>query len=98
MNTSVFEASDNLGVAESYYNAMLAKHFDKMAGYLHDNVHFTSPLAEMHGKEPILQLQKTSAEYCRISRSGHALQLAIKSCSPMTWSPFRLLVVLEQQS
>ncbi len=32
MNTSVFKASDNLGVAESYYNAMLAKDFDKMVG------------------------------------------------------------------
>jgi hypothetical protein len=31
MNTSVFEASDNLAIAESYYNAMLAKDFDKMA-------------------------------------------------------------------
>lgn len=46
MNTSVFEANDNLAIAESYYNAMLAKDFDKMAGYLHDNVHFIGPLAE----------------------------------------------------
>jgi hypothetical protein len=42
MNTT-----DNLNLAESYYNAMLAKDFDKMAGYLHDNVHFIGPLAEM---------------------------------------------------
>ncbi|ETZ04422.1 hypothetical protein K737_301171 [Holospora undulata HU1] len=35
MNTT-----NNLGLAESYYTAMLAKDFDKMAGYLHENVHF----------------------------------------------------------
>jgi len=58
MNTSVFESSDNIGVAESYYNAMLAKDFDKMASYLHDNVHFTSPLAEMQGKEQIVAAAK----------------------------------------
>ena len=58
MNTSVFEASDNLVIAESYYNAMLAKDFDKMAGYLHDNVHFVGPLAEMHGKDAVVLAAK----------------------------------------
>ncbi len=42
MNTT-----DNLNLAENYYNAMLAKDFDKMANYLDDNVHFIGPLAEM---------------------------------------------------
>ncbi|MBM3632024.1 MAG: nuclear transport factor 2 family protein, partial [Alphaproteobacteria bacterium] len=49
MNTT-----DNFNLAESYYNAMLAKDFDKMAGYLHDNVQFIGPLAEMQGKEQIV--------------------------------------------
>ena len=53
MNTT-----DNLNLAENYYNAMLAKDFDKMASYLHDNVHFIGPLAEMHGKEPIVAAAK----------------------------------------
>lgn len=53
MNTT-----DNLSLAESYYNAMLAKDFDKMASFLHDNVHFIGPLAEMHGKEPIVTAAK----------------------------------------
>lgn len=30
MNTT-----DNLGLAESYYNTIIAKDFDKMASYLH---------------------------------------------------------------
>jgi hypothetical protein len=53
MNTT-----DNLNLAENYYNAMLAKDFDKMASYLHDNVHFIGPLAEMHSKEPIVTAAK----------------------------------------
>lgn len=53
MNTT-----DNLNLAESYYNAMLAKDFDKMESYLHDNVHFIGPLAEMQGKEQIVTAAK----------------------------------------
>lgn len=49
MNTT-----DNLSLAESYYNAMLAKDFEKMAGYLHNNVHFIGPLAEMNGKDNVV--------------------------------------------
>ncbi len=40
MNTTNFESDNNLKSAENYYNAMLAKDFDKMTSYLHDNVHF----------------------------------------------------------
>jgi hypothetical protein len=50
--------TDNLSLAESYYNAMLAKDFDRMAGYLHDNVHFIGPLAEMQGKDTIVTAAK----------------------------------------
>lgn len=53
MNTT-----DNLNLAESYYNAMLAKDFDKMADYLHNNVHFIGPLAEMHGKDAVVSAAK----------------------------------------
>jgi hypothetical protein len=50
--------TDNLALASSYYNAMLAKDFDKMASYLHDKVHFIGPLAEMQGKQPIVTAAK----------------------------------------
>lgn len=53
MNTT-----DNLNLAESYYNAMLAKDFDKMASYLQTDVHFIGPLAEMQGKEQIVTAAK----------------------------------------
>ena len=48
----------NLKSAESYYNAMLAKDFDKMASFLHDEIHFIAPLAEMHGKEAVVLAAK----------------------------------------
>lgn len=58
MNTTVFDSHSNLVIAESYYNAMLAKDFDKMASYLHDNVHFLGPLGEMQGKDAVLSAAK----------------------------------------
>ena len=81
MNTT-----DNLGIAESYYNAMLTKDCDKMASCLHDNVQFIGPLAEMQGKDAVVTAAKTLVAYCRIYRSGHVLQAKIRSCSPMIWS------------
>jgi hypothetical protein len=58
MNTRNSDSDNNLKVAENYYNAMLAKDFDKMASYLHDNVHFIGPLAEMHGKDAVVTAAK----------------------------------------
>jgi hypothetical protein len=58
MNTTNSECDNNLKVAENYYNSMLAKDFDKMAGYLHDNVHFIGPLAEMQGKDAVVTAAK----------------------------------------
>lgn len=54
MNTTKSEHENNLQVAEGYYNAMLAKDFDTMASYLHDDVTFIGPLAQMQGKEAIV--------------------------------------------
>lgn len=62
MKTTSFDSNDNLLIAESYYSAMLAKDFYKMASYLHENVHFISPLAEMHEKEAVVLAAKKFAE------------------------------------
>ncbi|MBL3284324.1 SnoaL-like domain protein [Rickettsiales endosymbiont of Paramecium tredecaurelia] len=61
MNTSVFESNNNLAIAKNYYNAMLAKDFDKMAGYLHNDVHFLGPLAEMYNKDAVVTAAKNFA-------------------------------------
>ena len=51
MNTT-----DHLSLASSYYNAILAKDFDKMASYLHDHVYFIGPLAEKcMAKRPLFE-------------------------------------------
>ncbi len=58
MNTTNSKSSNNLKSAEEYYNAMLAKDFDKMASYLAYNVHFIGPLSEMHGKDEVVSAAK----------------------------------------
>ncbi len=101
MNTSVFEASDNLAIAESYYNAMLAKDFDKMAGYLHDNVHFIGPLAEMHGKDAVVGAAKN---FCKILQdiqirsrfaAGDQIMFAYDMAVPAPIGNFRAAVMME---
>lgn len=54
MNTTNFANENNLHIAESYYRVMLAKDFDTMSSYLHDDVHFIGPLAEMRGKDAVV--------------------------------------------
>ncbi len=101
MNTSVFEVSDNLGVAESYYNAMLAKDFDKMASYLHDNVHFIGPLAEMQGKEPIVTAAKNFGAILQDVQirsrfvAGDQIMFAYDMVVPAPIGKFRAAVMME---
>ena len=47
MNTTHSESDNNLKVAVSYYSSLLKKDFDTMSSYLHENVLFIGPLAEM---------------------------------------------------
>jgi hypothetical protein len=54
MNTISLENQINLATAENYYSSMLAKDFDKMANYLHANVHFISPFGEMNGRDAVV--------------------------------------------
>ena len=44
--------------AEAYYNALKNKDLSGMAQYLHPNVRFIGPLAEMTGKEAVLEAAK----------------------------------------
>lgn len=60
MNTT--ETYNNLKRAESYYEAMLAKDFDKMASYLHPDIYFMGPLAEMRGKNAVISAAKNLSE------------------------------------
>jgi hypothetical protein len=101
MNTSVFKASDNLAIAESYYNAMLAKDFDKMAGYLHDNVHFVGPLAEMQGKEAVVSAAKNFGGILQDIQirsrfaAGDQIMFAYDMIVPAPIGKFRAAVLME---
>ncbi|HJN37508.1 MAG TPA: nuclear transport factor 2 family protein [Gammaproteobacteria bacterium] len=62
MDTTNSENEKNLHVAKSYYSAMLAKDFNTLASYLHDNVHFMGPLAELQGKEAVVLAAKNLSQ------------------------------------
>lgn len=55
MNTTVTETDSNLAIAETYYHEMLAKNFDLMGKCLHSDVHFIGPLAELSGKNAVVE-------------------------------------------
>ena len=96
MNTT-----DNLSLAESYYHAMLTKEFDKMAGYLHENVHFIGPLAEMHGKNAVVTAAKNFGGILQDIQirsrfaAGDQIMLAYDMVVPAPIGKFRAAVLME---
>jgi hypothetical protein len=96
MNTT-----DNLNLAESYYNAMLAKDFDKMANYLHNNVQFIGPLAEMHGKDAVVSAAKNFGGILQDIQirsrfaAGDQIMLAYDMVVPAPIGKFRAAVLME---
>lgn len=96
MNTT-----DNLSLASSYYNAMLAKDFDKMAGHLHNNVQFIGPLAEMQGKEQIVTAAKNFGGILQDIQirsrfaAGDQIMLAYDMVVPAPIGKFRAAVLME---
>lgn len=53
----------NAALAEAYYNAMNNKDLPGTARYLHPEVHFLSPFAELKGKEAVLGAIKGFISY-----------------------------------
>jgi hypothetical protein len=93
--------TDNLGLAESYYNAMLAKDFNRMASYLHDNVQFIGPLAEMHGKDAVVTAAKNFGGILQDIQirsrfaAGDQIMLAYDMVVPAPIGKFRAAVLME---
>ena len=50
--------SDNINIAGLYYEAMNNKDLNKIALYLHPKVKFLGPLAELDGKDAVLESAK----------------------------------------
>ena len=96
MNTT-----DNLSLAESYYNAMLTKDFEKMAGYLHNNVHFIGPLAEMNGKDNVVAAAKNFGGMLHDIQirsrftAGNQIMFAYDMVVPAPIGKFRAAVLME---
>jgi len=54
MNATPFKDKTNLERVIGYYDAMIAKDFETMGSYLHDEVEFLGPLAERKGKASLI--------------------------------------------
>ena len=77
MNTTNFEGDNNLKVAEDYYSAMLKNDFDMMLSYLHENIHFIGPLAEMHGRDAVVSAALVLNAYILVSSAYWVRVLSI---------------------
>ena len=101
MNTTNSEIDNNLKSAENYYNAMLAKDFDKMTSYLHNEVHFIGPLAEMHGKEAVVSAAKNFGGILQDIQirsrfsSGNQIMFVYNMIVPAPIGKFRAAVLME---
>ena len=101
MNTTNSESDNNLKSAENYYNAMLAKDFDKMTSYLHDNVHFIGPLAEMQGKDAVVTAVKNFGGILQDIQirsrfaAGDQIMFAYDMVVPAPIGKFRAAVLME---
>ncbi|MCF8463090.1 MAG: nuclear transport factor 2 family protein [Rickettsiaceae bacterium] len=80
---------------------MLARNFDKMASYLHDNVHFIGPLTEMHGKDVVVMAAKNFCEILQDIQirsrfaSGDQIMFAYDMVVPAPIGKFRAAVLME---
>ena len=57
---------NNVAIAEAYYTAMGEKNVVDMEQYLHPDVQFIGPLAEMRGKEAVLEAVKRLIAFFKI--------------------------------
>ncbi len=104
MNTTTYETDSNLIIAETYYHSMLEKNFDAMEKCLQPNVHFISPLAEMSGKDAVVEAaEKLSDRLEGIEirakfSSGNQIMLAYDFMFPKPIGKLRAAVLMEFQN
>lgn len=58
MKTIAHAQDNHLAIAEAYYGHMLQKNFAEMETCLHADVHFISPLAELSGRDAVVEAAK----------------------------------------
>lgn len=54
---------NNINIAIGYYTAMSERNIEKLAGFLHQDVTFVGPLAQMSGKEAVVQSVKNFSAF-----------------------------------
>jgi hypothetical protein len=100
MNTTTNQNTINLTIAETYYNEMLKKNFDEMEQCLHSDVHFISPLAEMHGKDAVVTAAKNFGGILQDIQirsrfsSGNQIMFAYDMVVPAPIGKFRAAVLM----
>lgn len=58
-------SQNNADIAESYYKAMEAKDITRLGEYLHSDVIFLGPLAELKGKDAVLSAAKGFSSFLK---------------------------------
>ena len=101
MNTINYESDSNLTVATNYYHEMLQKNFDAMASYLHQDVTFIGPLAEMSGKAAVVSAAKNLSQILGDIKiraklaSGNQIMFAYDFMFPEPIGKLRAAVLME---
>jgi hypothetical protein len=101
MNTTPLNTSDTIALAETYYSAMLAKDFVKMASCLHSHVRLVSPLSEIHGKDAVVSAAQNLSEILQDIRirarfaAPHQIMLAYDFMFPAPMGKLRAAVLME---
>lgn len=58
-------SQNNADIAESYYRAMEEKDMERLGSYLHSDVIFVGPLAELRGKDAVLAAAKGFSSFLK---------------------------------
>ena len=101
MNTMKCESDRHLTVATNYYHAMLEKNFDAMESYLHPDILFIGPLAEMSGKMAVVSAAKNLSQILSDIKirskfaSGHQIMFAYDFMFPAPIGKLRAAVLME---
>ncbi len=101
MNTINYEDDSNLIVATNYYHEMLQKNFDSMASYLHPDVLFIGPLAEISGKTAVVSAAKNLSQVLEDVKirakfaSGNQIMFAYDFMFPEPIGKLRAAVLME---
>ncbi len=92
---------DNLAIAEGYYQAMLGKDYEGMEARLDPDVHLITPLAELFGKDHLLESARNLSgllhdiEFRAKFSSGNQIMMAYDFIFPEPIGKLRASVLMD---